>query len=84
MSPQVPMDAGASELINSTIEEPVGIAMALGSASDDLRRVRSDSEVPKPARWLLVCAAALMRLPYNSLQTCAGPRRNKQHRRESA
>jgi hypothetical protein len=44
--PQVPADAHASEVVDSTLAEPVAAAAALGSASHDSGCVQSDSEVP--------------------------------------
>ena len=45
--PQVPVDAQASEAVDSTLAEPVPAAAALSSALHEARRAQSDSEVPE-------------------------------------
>ena len=49
--PQVPADAEASEVVDSTLAEPAPAAAALGSAPHDSRDVGSESEVPDFAQW---------------------------------
>ena len=49
--PQVPIDALASEVVDSTLAEPVAAAVALGSAPHASGDVGSESEVPNFAQW---------------------------------
>ena len=49
--PQVPADALASEVVDSTLAEPVAAAVALGSAPHASGDVGSESEVPNFAQW---------------------------------
>jgi hypothetical protein len=49
--PQVPADALASEVVDSTLAEPVAAAAALGSAPHASGDVGSESEVPDFAQW---------------------------------
>ena len=49
--PQVPIDALASEFVDSTLAEPVAAAVALGSAPHASGDVGSESEVPDFAQW---------------------------------
>ena len=49
--PQVPADAEASGVVDSTLAEPAPAAAALGSAPHDSRDVGSESEVPDFAQW---------------------------------
>jgi hypothetical protein len=49
--PQVPADAEASEVVDSTLAEPAPAAAALGSAPHYSRDVGSESEVPDFAQW---------------------------------
>jgi hypothetical protein len=45
------MDALASEVVDSTLAEPVPTAAALGSAPNDSLDFGSESEVPDLAQW---------------------------------
>ncbi len=49
--PQVPADALASEVVDSTLAEPVAAAAMLGSAPHASGDVGSESEVPDFAQW---------------------------------
>ena len=47
----MPIDALASEVVDSTLTEPAPAAAALGSAMHDSGDVGSESEVPDFAQW---------------------------------
>ncbi len=68
-TPQVPTDALAREVVDSTLAEPVAAAAALDSAPHDSLDVGSESEVPDFAQW----RRAPMRFCHMvRLRTCAG------------
>ena len=54
---QVPADVHASEVVDSTLAEPVAAAAALGSAARDSGCVQSDSEVPALCTVTAFCCA---------------------------
>jgi hypothetical protein len=79
--PQVPTDAKASELVDSTLIEPAPAVVALGSASHFSRDVGSGSEVPGFAQWPRAPRLARFAIRYyfvRTPRTCAGPRRSEQ------
>ncbi len=57
---QVPADVEASEVIDSTLAEPIPTVAAMGSALHTMRRVQSDSEVPE-VRKVTACCSLLTR-----------------------
>ena len=53
--PQVPAEAEASMVVDSTLVERAAAAAALGSAVHDVRRVQSESEVPEVCTVTACC-----------------------------
>ena len=68
--PQVPADAEASELVDSSLAEPAPAVMALGSAPHFSRDVGSGSEVPGFAHWRRAATPCALCHTHYFVRTC--------------